>query len=303
MLFDQNMIIDATRGSIARFVNHSCEPNCEMVKWIVGGKPHMALFAGKNPIMTGEELTYDYKFDPFSSRNVQECRCGAESCRGVLGPRPKEVKKVEGKKGVVGRVKGAVKKGKRKLKELMGGDGEEGGKVSKKRKILVPVGKSKAKPAKPAKSKPAKAISKAKKVAKKMGKVGAGRPSSAAAATATTTPTKKSPKSPKVAKAVKGLKQSKLSFGNERLAVVAAADESPEGAKKETVKPKKSGVVVVKRRGPKVVMKKGVRGVGKTPKATTSSAKKAASAKTTPKKSTPKKTAAAAAVLDVAAAH
>ncbi|KFY19279.1 hypothetical protein V493_08041, partial [Pseudogymnoascus sp. VKM F-4281 (FW-2241)] len=57
MLFDQNMIIDATRGSIARFVNHSCEPNCEMVKWIVGGKPHMALFAGKNPIMTGEELT------------------------------------------------------------------------------------------------------------------------------------------------------------------------------------------------------------------------------------------------------
>jgi SET domain-containing protein len=41
MLFDQNMIIDATRGSIARFVNHSCEPNCEMVKWIVGGKPHI----------------------------------------------------------------------------------------------------------------------------------------------------------------------------------------------------------------------------------------------------------------------
>ncbi|KAK5202081.1 hypothetical protein LTR41_012069 [Exophiala xenobiotica] len=46
MLFDQNMIIDATRGSIARFVNHSCAPNCTMEKWTVNGKPRMALFAG-----------------------------------------------------------------------------------------------------------------------------------------------------------------------------------------------------------------------------------------------------------------
>ena len=63
MLFDQNMIIDATRGSIARFVNHSCEPNCRMTKWTVSGKPRMALFAGDKGIMTGEELTYDYNFE------------------------------------------------------------------------------------------------------------------------------------------------------------------------------------------------------------------------------------------------
>ena len=63
MIFDQNMIIDATRGSIARFVNHSCEPNCKMVKWTVAGKPKMALFAGDKGIMTGEELTYDYNFE------------------------------------------------------------------------------------------------------------------------------------------------------------------------------------------------------------------------------------------------
>lgn len=63
MVFDQNMIIDATRGSIARFVNHSCEPNCKMVKWTVAGKPRMALFAGDNGIMTGDELTYDYNFE------------------------------------------------------------------------------------------------------------------------------------------------------------------------------------------------------------------------------------------------
>ncbi|KAF3482342.1 histone-lysine N-methyltransferase [Arthroderma uncinatum] len=89
MDFDQDMIIDATRGSIARFVNHSCEPNCKMEKWIVAGKPRIALFAGDNGIMTGEELTYDYNFDPYSNKNVQECRCGTPSCRGVLGPRPK----------------------------------------------------------------------------------------------------------------------------------------------------------------------------------------------------------------------
>ena len=63
MVFDQNMIIDATRGSIARFVNTSCEPNCKMVKWTVAGKPRMALFAGDRGVMTGEELTYDYNFE------------------------------------------------------------------------------------------------------------------------------------------------------------------------------------------------------------------------------------------------
>ncbi|KAF1841430.1 uncharacterized protein K460DRAFT_293184 [Cucurbitaria berberidis CBS 394.84] len=90
MSFDNKMIIDATRGTIARFVNHSCEPNCEMIKWTVGGEPRMALFAGPRGIMTGEELTYDYNFDPFSQKNIQECRCGTESCRGVLGPKPKK---------------------------------------------------------------------------------------------------------------------------------------------------------------------------------------------------------------------
>ncbi|KAL2831212.1 hypothetical protein BDW59DRAFT_8550 [Aspergillus cavernicola] len=90
MYFDQNMIIDATRGSIARFVNHACEPNCRMEKWTVAGKPRMALFAGDRGIMTGEELTYDYNFDPYSQRNVQQCRCGSEKCRGILGPRPRE---------------------------------------------------------------------------------------------------------------------------------------------------------------------------------------------------------------------
>ncbi len=92
-MFDQNMIIDATRGSMARFVNHSCEPNCRMEKWTVGGKPRMALFAGDNGIVTGDELTYDYNFDNYSQKNVQECRCGAKNCRGFLGKKAKEEKK------------------------------------------------------------------------------------------------------------------------------------------------------------------------------------------------------------------
>lgn len=63
MEFDQGMILDATKGSIARFVNHSCNPNCVMVKRTVSGRPRMALFAGEEGIMTGEELTYDYNFE------------------------------------------------------------------------------------------------------------------------------------------------------------------------------------------------------------------------------------------------
>jgi SET domain-containing protein len=61
MEFHNGLIIDATRGSICRFVNHSCDPNCRIEKWIVDGEPRMALFAEK-PIMTGDELTYDYNF-------------------------------------------------------------------------------------------------------------------------------------------------------------------------------------------------------------------------------------------------
>ncbi|RFU79168.1 histone-lysine n-methyltransferase ash1l [Trichoderma arundinaceum] len=133
MSFDQNMIIDATTGSIARFVNHSCNPNCRMIKWIVSGQPRMALFAGDRPIMTGEELTYDYNFDPFSAKNVQKCLCGQPNCRGVLGPKPKGVKpppKENPKNG-----KGKAKRGKRKLKDLSGNEeNQDPGSKAKKRK-------------------------------------------------------------------------------------------------------------------------------------------------------------------------
>lgn len=126
MDFDQSMILDATRGSIARFVNHSCAPNCRMIKWTVAGKPRMALFAGDNGIMTGEELTYDYNFNPYSVKNVQECRCGAEGCRGVLGPKPKEIREV---------LKPISTGRKRKIQQVVEDAVET---VTKRRKIAVP---------------------------------------------------------------------------------------------------------------------------------------------------------------------
>ncbi|KAJ9273902.1 hypothetical protein DTO212C5_181 [Paecilomyces variotii] len=143
MYFDQNMIIDATRGSIARFVNHSCEPNCRMEKWTVAGKPRMALFAGDRGIMTGEELTYDYNFDPFSQKNVQECRCGASTCRGVLGPRPKDQRPKEPKVDDKKKSKTKARKGgkstlagtKRKLESVLD---ESTSRLNKKRKLLTP---------------------------------------------------------------------------------------------------------------------------------------------------------------------
>ncbi|KIX07259.1 uncharacterized protein Z518_01912 [Rhinocladiella mackenziei CBS 650.93] len=139
MLFDQNMIIDATRGSIARFVNHSCDPNCRMEKWTVNDKPRMALFAGDRGIMTGEELTYDYNFDPYSQKNVQECRCGAEKCRGILGPRPKEERKQKSPEGDTKKAQGKLAGAKRKIADAI----EEGAsRITKKAKVAPAKGKA-----------------------------------------------------------------------------------------------------------------------------------------------------------------
>ena len=86
----------------------------------------MALFAGDNGIMTGEELTYDYNFNPYSVKNVQECRCGAEGCRGVLGPKPKEIREA---------LKPITTGGKRKIQQVVE---DAVGTVTKKRKIAMP---------------------------------------------------------------------------------------------------------------------------------------------------------------------
>ncbi|KAF2004354.1 SET domain-containing protein [Amniculicola lignicola CBS 123094] len=55
-----NKAIDGSMdGSIARYTNHSCEPNCEMVKWNVKSVEHIILVASRD-IDPSEELTCDY---------------------------------------------------------------------------------------------------------------------------------------------------------------------------------------------------------------------------------------------------
>jgi hypothetical protein len=56
-------------GSEARFLNHSCDPNCEIEKWNVLGEWRVGIFA-KHPIAAGQELTYDYNFEAFASAKV-----------------------------------------------------------------------------------------------------------------------------------------------------------------------------------------------------------------------------------------
>jgi len=78
------LVIDGHRmGSLCRFVNHSCKPNCSMAKIYVEGLPRMILQAEED-ISAGTELTYDYKFDNFEDMTPQQCFCGAENCRGTL---------------------------------------------------------------------------------------------------------------------------------------------------------------------------------------------------------------------------
>ncbi len=92
----------------------------------------MALFAGDRGIMTGEELTYDYNFDPYSLKNVQECRCGEKGCRGVLGPKPKEEREKKQQKEDSTAKEGKLKGVKRKVVEVV-----EEGLANKKRKLGV----------------------------------------------------------------------------------------------------------------------------------------------------------------------
>ncbi|KAJ1270992.1 hypothetical protein BS78_06G094600 [Paspalum vaginatum] len=76
--------IDATKkGSLARFINHSCQPNCETRKWNVLGEVRVGIFATQD-IPFGTELSYDYNFEWFGGVMVR-CLCGAANCSGFLG--------------------------------------------------------------------------------------------------------------------------------------------------------------------------------------------------------------------------
>uniref|UniRef100_A0A671S9P9 [histone H3]-lysine(4) N-methyltransferase n=1 Tax=Sinocyclocheilus anshuiensis TaxID=1608454 RepID=A0A671S9P9_9TELE len=77
-------VVDATmHGNAARFINHSCDPNCYSRVINVEGQKHIVIFALRK-IYRGEELTYDYKFPIEDANSKLHCNCGARRCRRFL---------------------------------------------------------------------------------------------------------------------------------------------------------------------------------------------------------------------------
>ena len=95
---DAQTIIDAAvGGNEARFINHSCDPNCEAV--ITGKKIFIHALRGIEP---GTELAYDYQYER-TGKNDGElekfyvCKCGADHCRGsIMKPAKKKPARVKG---------------------------------------------------------------------------------------------------------------------------------------------------------------------------------------------------------------
>lgn len=84
MSTSHNEVIDpARKGNMARFINHSCDPNCETQKWNVMGEVCVGIFAKKN-INEDEELTFDYRLDTHKTQ-LTRCLCGSKNCRQYLG--------------------------------------------------------------------------------------------------------------------------------------------------------------------------------------------------------------------------
>ncbi|CAL9706818.1 unnamed protein product [Knipowitschia caucasica] len=88
LTLDKDRVIDAgPKGNEARFMNHSCQPNCETQKWTVNGDTRVGLFALQD-IPKDVELTFNYNLECLGNGKTV-CKCGAPNCSGFLGVRPK----------------------------------------------------------------------------------------------------------------------------------------------------------------------------------------------------------------------
>lgn len=85
-MIDENTYIDGlVNGNEARFINHSCNPNC--VAYLEDDNRVM-IYALKD-IKPGTELCYDYQLtketeDPAMTSTDYTCYCGARKCRGTM---------------------------------------------------------------------------------------------------------------------------------------------------------------------------------------------------------------------------
>ena len=85
-LSDGRTVIDANvGGNAARWINHSCDPNCETEESDDG----RVFIQAMRDIRKGEELNYDYalvideRMTPALKRSYA-CHCGARNCRGTM---------------------------------------------------------------------------------------------------------------------------------------------------------------------------------------------------------------------------
>ena len=80
---DDDYVVDATvRGNCARFINHSCCPNCTCKMIEDDSRNKHIMIIAKRDILPGEEITYDYQFAVESEKLA--CLCGAPNCLGRL---------------------------------------------------------------------------------------------------------------------------------------------------------------------------------------------------------------------------
>lgn len=87
---DDDTVVDAAvNGNEARFINHSCAPNCEAV--IEDGRIWIESLRRIEP---GEELVYDYAYERDGEfkeyyATLYACRCGSPKCRGIILKKPR----------------------------------------------------------------------------------------------------------------------------------------------------------------------------------------------------------------------
>jgi SET domain-containing protein len=97
-------VVDAAiGGNDSRFINHSCDPNCEAV--IERGR---IFIEALRTIPEGTELVYDYAYeldeDERDAAARYPCRCGASNCRGtILKPKKKTRRRASRKKATTQR--------------------------------------------------------------------------------------------------------------------------------------------------------------------------------------------------------
>ena len=118
-LNDEYVIDGARRGNVAKWINHSCSPNCESIIEEAEGDDRTrdrVFIEAKKAIKAGEELTYNYGItlgEPHTARlkKVWACLCGKKNCTGtMLQPKRKPVPKPKAKTAATGRSKTATRK-------------------------------------------------------------------------------------------------------------------------------------------------------------------------------------------------